>query len=146
MPYKDRNGRRIRLPSGATNCRQRLVALDGTKATFECKAGHRSTHDYSKGRVSNRMPEAFLKKMAPYWGLGLQTNGTKGHVYGFCQACQNEWDRDGILSCPRCDSAPWKCRDCGKRCCEHRCGNKTSDGVATCVSCLLKEPRKESNA
>lgn len=89
MPYKTRGGRRIKLTLKATNGIQYLVALDGTKATFECKAGHRMAHDYGKGRVSQRVPAEFLKKMAPFWGLGLQSNGTRGHVYGWCQRCQN---------------------------------------------------------
>lgn len=93
MPYKTRHGRRVKLPRGATNGVQHLVALDGTKATFECRNGHKQTHDYGKGPVSQRVPEAFLRKMAPYWGLGKQSNGTRGHVYGWCQACQNEADR-----------------------------------------------------
>jgi hypothetical protein len=92
MPYITRNGVRRARPAGASNGVQYLVALDGTKATFECKAGHRTTHDYGKGPISKRVPEAFLKKMAAYWGLGLQDNGTRGHCYGWCQKCQNEWD------------------------------------------------------
>lgn len=93
MAYVTRHGRRLRRPAGATNGVQYLVALDGTVATFECSRGHRMTHDYSKGPVRTRVPEAFLKKMAPYWGLGLQGNGTRGHVYGWCQTCQNDADR-----------------------------------------------------
>ena len=89
MPYVTRNGRRLVMPSAATNGRQYLVALEGTVATFECKAGHRMRHDYSKGPVSKRVQAAFLKKMAAYWGLGLQSNGTRGHVVGWCQRCQN---------------------------------------------------------
>lgn len=89
MPYRTRNGQRIKLVPSATNGIQHLVALEGTRATFECKAGHRITHDYSKGPVSKRVPEAFLRKMAPYWGLGLQSNGVRGHVYGWCQQCQD---------------------------------------------------------
>lgn len=90
MPYKTSSaGRRLKLPAGATNGVQHLVKLEGTRATFECAAGHRTTHDYGKGPISKRVPEAFLKKMAPYWGLGTQSNGTRGHVYGWCQRCQN---------------------------------------------------------
>lgn len=95
LPYRTRNGRRTRLAKGATNGIQHLIALEGTKATFECKAGHRMTHDYGKGPVSQRVPEAFLRRMAPYWGLGLQSNGTRGHVYGWCQRCQNI--SDGVV-------------------------------------------------
>lgn len=93
MPYRTRNGRRIQLHRGAVNGHQHLVALVGTKATFECKAGHRMTHDYGKGPVSRRIPEATLKKFAAYWGLGLQSNGVRGHVNGWCQKCQNEADQ-----------------------------------------------------
>lgn len=93
MPYVTRRGQRRKRPAGATNGIQYLVALDGTKATFECKEhGHRMTHDYGKGPVSKRVPAAFLAKMAPYWGLGLARNGTRGHVYGWCQKCQNIFD------------------------------------------------------
>lgn len=89
MAYVTRHGRRVKRPGGATNGRQRLVALDGTRATFECTAGHRMVHDYGKGPVSKRVPTAALQKMAAYWGLGLQSNGVKGHVSGWCQRCQN---------------------------------------------------------
>lgn len=95
MPYKMRGNRRIPLPRGAVNGRQHLVALAGTVAIFECEAGHRMKHDYSKGPVSKRMPEVMLRKFAPYWGLGLQSNGTRGHCYGWCQRCQNLWDKEG---------------------------------------------------
>lgn len=94
MPYVTRGGRRRARPAGASNGVQRLVKLEGTVATFECLQGHQMTHDYSKGPVSKRVPEAFLRKMAPYWGLGFNTNGTKGHVYGWCQKCQNETDKE----------------------------------------------------
>jgi len=33
----------------------------------------------------------------------------------------------------------YKCRDCGRRCCEHRCSFKTADAWATCSSCLLRK-------
>lgn len=96
MPYVTRNGRRMKRPAGATNSKQRLVALDGTVATFECIEGHhRMRHDYSKGPVSKRVGVEMLQKFASYWGLGVQKNGTKGHVYGWCQKCQDEFD--GIL-------------------------------------------------
>jgi hypothetical protein len=68
--------------------------MEGTRLTFECKAaGHRMTKDYGKGPKSRQWGETMLKKMAPYWGLGLQSNGTRGHCYGWCQKCQNEADR-----------------------------------------------------
>ena len=93
MPYVTRNGRRRTRPGGASNGVQRLVALDGTKATFEClAAGHRMTHDFGKGPISKRWSEASLRHFAPYWGLGTQPNGTRGHCYGWCQKCQNVAD------------------------------------------------------
>lgn len=92
MAYVTRNGRKRNRPGGSNGI-QYLVALEGTKATFECKArGHRITKDFSKGPIHKRIGEAFLRKMAPYWGLGLNTNGTRGHCYGWCQKCQNEQD------------------------------------------------------
>jgi hypothetical protein len=94
MPYRTRNGRRIKLTAQATNGIQHLVKLEGTRATFECKAGHQHSHDYGKGPVTQRVPEAFLRKMAAYWGLGLQKNGVRGHVYGWCQKCQDETDNE----------------------------------------------------
>ena len=92
MPYVIRNGRRRARPAGASNGVQYLVALDGTKATFECKSGHRSVKDYGKGPAPKRIGEDVLRKFATYWGLGLQTNGTRGHCYGWCQSCQDETD------------------------------------------------------
>ena len=92
MPYVTRNGIRRPRPAGATNSRQRLVKLDGTRATFECEAGHRMTHDYGKGPISKRMSAEALQRFARYWGLGLQTNGTRGHCYGWCQKCQDAAD------------------------------------------------------
>lgn len=89
MPYVTRHGRRRTRPAGATNGVQRLIALDGTKATFECLHGHRMSHDYGKGPISKRIPANFLRKMSAYWGLGLQANGVRGHVYGWCQKCQD---------------------------------------------------------
>lgn len=100
MAYVTRNGRRISRPTRtATNGIQYLVKLEGTTATFECKRGqHQQSHDYSKGPISQRVPAEFLRRMAPYWGLGLRSNGTRGHVYGWCQRCQNEADeRDGHI-------------------------------------------------
>lgn len=82
-------------PRRATNGIQYLVALDGTKATFECKeGGHRQTHDYGAGAKPTRISEEFLRKMAAYWGLGFQANGVRGHVYGWCQKCQNAADTE----------------------------------------------------
>lgn len=90
MAYKTySNGRRQHLGSGATNGIQYLISIVGTKATFECKAGHRMTHDYGAGPRPKRMSEAALRKFAAYWGLGLQSNGVRGHVNGWCQKCQN---------------------------------------------------------
>lgn len=89
MPYKTINGRRRQRVPSCTNGVQHLVSLVGTVATFECKAGHKMRKDYSKGPVSKRVTEPWLLKMAAYWGLGLQSNGTRGHVYGWCQKCQN---------------------------------------------------------
>lgn len=89
MAYKTTNGRRVKLPRGATNGVQYLVKLEGTKATFECKAaGHRSTIDYSKGPASRRIGASALARFQKYWSKGT------GHVYGFCQRCQNK--RDGV--------------------------------------------------
>jgi hypothetical protein len=93
MAYKTRNGRRIQMPRTATNGIQYLVKLEGTVATFECKeAGHQNTHDYGKGPRARQMDAKALRHFAPYWGLGLNTNGTRGHCYGWCQKCQNELD------------------------------------------------------
>jgi hypothetical protein len=39
--------------------------------------------------------------------------------------------------CTRCSTAPWKCRVCGDRCCEHRCSYKKEDGSASCGVCIL---------
>jgi hypothetical protein len=89
MAYVTRNGIRRKRPE-SSNGIQYLVKLEGTKAVFECKKGHRMTKDFSKGRKKVR--EDMLQKMAPYWGLGLQSNGTRGHCYGWCQKCQNEAD------------------------------------------------------
>ena len=91
MAYKTIHGRRLNVPK-ATNGRQYLVKLEGTVATFECKAGHRITKDFSKGRPHQRMSIAALQKFAAYWGLGLQSNGVRGHVNGWCQKCQNVYD------------------------------------------------------
>lgn len=89
MAYRTRGGRRFPVPPGAANGRQRLVALDGTRAVFECRNGHRMTHDYGKGPIPKRLSVVALRKFAPYWGLGLQSNGTRGHCAGWCQRCQN---------------------------------------------------------
>lgn len=84
MAYKTRAGRRIRIPGAATNGIQYLVKLEGTRATFECKAGgHRSTIDYSKGPVSRRMSAQALARFVKYWSKPT------GHLYGWCQRCQN---------------------------------------------------------
>lgn len=80
------------MPHSATNGVQYLIKLEGTVCTFECKSGHQMTHDYSKGPISRRLPEEYLKKTASYWGLGIKSNGTRGHCYGWCQKCQNEAD------------------------------------------------------
>ena len=32
----------------------------------------------------------------------------------------------------------WKCRRCAAVCCEHKCGNKDSAGMASCTSCLVR--------
>lgn len=90
-PYKTRDGRRRYLTNAATNIRQKLVALDGTKATFECLSGHKVTHDYGKGPVPRRIPASSLQRMAAYWGLG---GDGRGFVYGWCQKCQNLIDKE----------------------------------------------------
>ena len=45
----------------------------------------------------------------------------------------------GPLVCQRCanqgSAAPWVCRGCARRCCEHRCTDKQADGWATCSAC-----------
>ena len=93
MAYITRAGKRFSRPNRtATNTIQRLVKLEGTKATFECPSGHKMFRDYGKGPKHLRMSESMLKRFSAYWGLGLQTNGTRGHVYGWCQKCQNSWD------------------------------------------------------
>ena len=94
MAYVTRNSVRKR-PRGATNGVQYLVALTGTRATFECKTGHRMVHDFSKGPVTRRISEDVLRHFAPYWGLGLQANGARGHCYGWCRKCQDGWDKGG---------------------------------------------------
>lgn len=92
MPYVTRHGQRRPRPAGATNGVQRCVALDGTKLTFECLHGHRMVKDFAKGPKAKQVGEAFLRHIAPSWGLGLLANGTRGHCYGWCQKCQNETD------------------------------------------------------
>lgn len=91
MAYVTRNGqRRKRIGSNGI---QYLVKLEGTVATFECKEhGHTMVHDFSKGPRTKHVSAELLQKMAPSWGLGLQSNGTRGHCYGWCQQCQNIWD------------------------------------------------------
>ena len=84
MPYRTKNGRRIKLPRGVTNGTQYLVKIEGTKATFECKAGgHRITQDFSKGPRGRTMSAAALKMFEKYWAKGT------GHCYGWCQKCAN---------------------------------------------------------
>lgn len=34
--------------------------------------------------------------------------------------------------CPMCKTAPWTCRLCGRKACEHHCGKKGNDGTAIC--------------
>lgn len=92
MAYVTRNGVRRPRPTNKTNGVQRLVKLEGTVATFECLKGHRMTKDYSKGLRSRQMSAEALRRFSGYWGLGTQSNGSKGHVYGWCQKCQNEAD------------------------------------------------------
>jgi hypothetical protein len=95
MPYRTRQGRRIILPAGATNGVQYLEKLEGTKATFICKAaGHRMTKDYGKGPISKRVPASWLQQRARYWGMPDATGKRVGHVYGWCQQCQNAWDKE----------------------------------------------------
>lgn len=96
MPYVTRRGQRRKRPAGATNGVQYLVKLEGTVATFECKTGgHRTRHDYSKGPVYKRLPASALQRFARYWGLGPVPEGaTRGHCYGWCQRCQDEFDRE----------------------------------------------------
>jgi hypothetical protein len=82
------------VSAAIANGPQWLVRLVGTVATFECKAGHQMTHDYSKGPADERMPASFLQKMAKYWGLGVQPNGRRGRAMGWCQKCQNLADKN----------------------------------------------------
>jgi hypothetical protein len=43
------------------------------------------------------------------------------------------------VQCKHVDTrATWACRACGAICCEHKCGLKWLDGMATCTTCLLK--------
>lgn len=66
---------------------QYLDSINGTRATFVCKAGHKMTKDYGKGPISRRMPEAALRRFSKYWGM-VQPDGKRyGHVYGYCKAC-----------------------------------------------------------
>lgn len=42
--------------------------------------------------------------------------------------------------CGRCRKSKckgWKCRDCGRKVCEHYCRSKTPDGMATCGRCAM---------
>lgn len=48
-----------------------------------------------------------------------------------CTACKNA----GI---PNAAQRGWHCRRCGAVCCEHKCGNKDSAGMASCTSCLVR--------
>lgn len=94
MAYRTRHGRRVILGRNASNGIQYLVKLEGTRATFECKrAGHRMVRDYGKGPRHRQVSADNLARMAAYWGLGLQSNGTRGHCYGWCQQCQNATDK-----------------------------------------------------
>lgn len=89
MAYRTRNGRRVKLPRSATNGYQYLVALDGTRATFECQAGYRMTIDYGKGPVSRRVSAEWLRRMRFYWGMRREDGTRTGHVNGWCQRCAN---------------------------------------------------------
>lgn len=94
MAYKTRYGQRIKMPRSSTNGVQYLEKIDGTKATFICReGGHRTTIDYSKGPISRRMSAAALKRFSTYWGMKQPDGTRRGHAYGWCQKCQNEWDR-----------------------------------------------------
>lgn len=58
-----RRGRRVR---------GKLVKRDGTKCTFECPNGHKSTRDYSKGPVYKRITgEASMAMMEHWWRQGI---------------------------------------------------------------------------
>lgn len=37
--------------------------------------------------------------------------------------------------CHNCKTAPWTCRKCGRKACEHHCVGKKPDGTATCGRC-----------
>lgn len=37
--------------------------------------------------------------------------------------------------CQRCRTAPWRCRSCDAKLCEHFCSLKTDDGYASCGAC-----------
>jgi hypothetical protein len=48
--------------------RHYAVALDGTRMTYECRAGHRYVVDHGRGPVARRLPEWWLRRMLSYWG------------------------------------------------------------------------------
>jgi hypothetical protein len=43
--------------------------------------------------------------------------------------------RPKAKKCRRCRRAPWTCRSCGAKCCEHLCALKKPDGTASCSKC-----------
>jgi hypothetical protein len=124
MAYVTRYGKRRPRPSSSTNGMQRLVTLDGTKATFECvAAGHRMTRDYGKGPRSMRLSPSVLKLLASSWGFDSASTGSRGHLYGWCQRCQNEVDGVArIAYAPFCfderhgEPCPMPCATCFEEC------------------------------
>jgi hypothetical protein len=41
-------------------------------------------------------------------------------------------------TCRTCKTAPWTCRECSRKTCEHYCAGKKNDGTAVCGRCRAK--------
>jgi hypothetical protein len=57
-------------------------------------------------------------------------------------AAESELDAKICTTCKSARGArgaPWTCRHCGARACEHKCGNKDGAGMASCTSCLVRK-------
>lgn len=85
----------MQLPRAATNGLQYLDSIEGTKTVWVCReGGHRMVKDFGKGPRHQRTPAAAIQSRARYWGLPDAEGKRHGHVYGWCQKCQNQWDKE----------------------------------------------------
>lgn len=96
------------------------------KTLWDSSPWEKNALELAKEYLNFRLPDKVKHVFIVDRQTGMSTKVER--VYKVCGICKSTKRR----------SPTWRCGACGASCCEHNCGGKRNDGLATCGKCSLE--------